>query len=294
MLHSFRPIESMSTLITTFLKGAVKHSWSIQKPTEILKASPSGVYTTMRIVDQHKIFKFDVHISRLKNGIQQFSLFKEDPSFILTLESKIKELCKCSVNEYHLKFPQQMELKVQVLLYDSTLQMCLTNIPSIPTDCQVELASIERHNVGLKDSQWAKEREIVEKTMHPESNEALIHSNGYIYEGLSSNFFWIRNGIVHSSPKEDILVGSVMELVLESCTKNNIQVKFEKLALNDLKDIESAFLTSTSRLVLPVSKIIIKEANNLSEVINLKVSPLLLQLKNLINILIDKESTSFQ
>ena len=86
-------------------------------------------------------------------------------------------------------------------------------------------------------------------------NEVLLSTEeGKITEGLSSNFFAIRDGKLYTA-EQDILFGTVRGVVIEVCKEEKIPVVLESPHTTDLKACEAAFITSTSRLVLPIDEI---------------------------------------
>jgi len=94
----------------------------------------------------------------------------------------------------------------------------------------------------------------------------LVDSNmGNIYEGMSSNFFAIVNPSLSESGKSEIwtaplnlvLKGTVMSMVLSGCEELNIPIRIKLPNIYDASKglWEAAFITSTSRLLLPITKI---------------------------------------
>jgi branched-subunit amino acid aminotransferase/4-amino-4-deoxychorismate lyase len=93
----------------------------------------------------------------------------------------------------------------------------------------------------------------------------LTDNSGNIYEGMASNFFVIVNE--NGSPTlvtaglEHVLLGTIMKIVLRVCEKRNIPVKWDFPRLQDAINgkWEGCFLSSTSRLVLPIETIQLKD-----------------------------------
>ncbi len=88
-----------------------------------------------------------------------------------------------------------------------------------------------------------------------ESNEIILSDPaGRLYEGLSSNFFIIRpDGRLQTAPLSDVLSGTVLKRVLQ---KYDGAVVFTHPKIDEIESWQGAFLTSTSRLILPIDTII--------------------------------------
>ena len=81
-----------------------------------------------------------------------------------------------------------------------------------------------------------------------------------VLEGLSSNFFVIYKDGTLRTANEVVLYGYVRHLVLECASKCNLKVDLSKpVLLEELDQWEEAFITSSSRLIYPLSSILIPE-----------------------------------
>lgn len=99
---------------------------------------------------------------------------------------------------------------------------------------------------------------MLEDEKLPESNEVILSDDsGYLYEGLSSNFFVIRSdGCLQTAPLTEVLAGTIMRRVLEKWKYS--EIVFEKARGEDALGWRGAFITSTSRLILPIHTIILE------------------------------------
>jgi len=70
-------------------------------------------------------------------------------------------------------------------------------------------------------------------------------------EGLSSNVYCIRQDTIFTAG-DGVLCGSVRALVLQVAERCGLTVTERPLGLSDLPSIQEMFITSTSRLVLPL------------------------------------------
>jgi len=81
----------------------------------------------------------------------------------------------------------------------------------------------------------------------------LVAADGSLLEGLSSNFFAVRQGVLHTE-EERVLLGVTRGLVLE-LAREILPTDPTALRRAQLAEVSEAFLTSVSREVLPVVQI---------------------------------------
>ncbi len=84
----------------------------------------------------------------------------------------------------------------------------------------------------------------------------LLNQEGFLAEGASTNVFLVRGGTVATPPlSAGILAGITREVVLELLPGLGIPSREEPLRLPDLFGADEAFMTSTTREVVPVASV---------------------------------------
>jgi branched-chain amino acid aminotransferase len=84
----------------------------------------------------------------------------------------------------------------------------------------------------------------------------LLNLDGFVAEGASTNVFLARGGTVFTPPlSAGILAGITREVVLELLPGLGIPFREEPLRLEDLLGADEAFMTSTTREVVPVRQV---------------------------------------
>jgi D-alanine transaminase/branched-chain amino acid aminotransferase len=92
--------------------------------------------------------------------------------------------------------------------------------------------------------------------------EILYHWNGDIKECSRCNIFFIdKNGGIHT-PSRGMLKGITRKQVLAIAEENNLKLTERDVHLSELPDMAGAFLTATTKGVLPVVKIDDKPVGN--------------------------------
>ena len=145
--------------------------------------------------------------------------------------------------------------------------------PPPPPPIKVHVRGAPRHNALAKDSDWVRKRKSYESEMGSDVNEVVLVSRsgsgtatatsaaaataGCIMEGLSSNFFALIDGKIYTAD-EGVLKGSVREVVLDVAANQGVEVVLMPPRLSSLmtpsEGWQGAFLTSTSRLLLPIDE----------------------------------------
>ncbi len=88
-----------------------------------------------------------------------------------------------------------------------------------------------------------------------DAEDALIVDDaGRLLEGTSSNFFGVKGREIWTA-EENILPGITRSMVLEEASAGGYIVHLEAITVDDIPLLDEAFITSSSRGVLPVVQI---------------------------------------
>ncbi len=86
--------------------------------------------------------------------------------------------------------------------------------------------------------------------------EALLHRNGTVTEGSSSNMFGVKNGVIYTHPATNLILnGITRQVVLKLCKEQGIEVVEESFSLEESMDMDEFFFTSTTAEITPVTSI---------------------------------------
>ena len=87
-------------------------------------------------------------------------------------------------------------------------------------------------------------------------NECILHRDGRVTEGASSNVFAVLGRtVVTPSKGPEILSGITRDVLIEALGAAKIQVKEKRLTLAELRSADEIWLTSSTREVLPVTRL---------------------------------------
>ena len=160
----------------------------------------------------------------------------------------------------HPTFDGEMKLTVLITWADDGAEHeILTHVAALPErpphPVKLQIMGAPRTNAAAKDSEWIRQRKPLEAMKRDDVNEGILEGEGgELMEGLSSNFFAIKDGTVYTAG-EGVLLGTVREVVIEACKREGIPVVLQPPNAADVADWDGAFVSSTSRLVLPVDEI---------------------------------------
>ena len=95
------------------------------------------------------------------------------------------------------------------------------------------------------------------------AEEAILHKNNVITEGSTSNVFLIKNRVLFTHPAGSKILSCITrKMVLESAKSINIIVKEEACNLDDIYDCDEVWISSSTRGIIPITKIDDKLLNN--------------------------------
>jgi branched-chain amino acid aminotransferase len=120
---------------------------------------------------------------------------------------------------------------------------------------RVETTELQRQLPRLKSTAFIGSSESERKHIAQQGIlEALLVKEGKILEGLTSNFFYVKDNILYTA-QDDILLGVTRNTVIYVAQGRGVAVNYEPLRRNQLRTIDEAFITSSSRGVVPVIQI---------------------------------------
>ncbi len=145
---------------------------------------------------------------------------------------------------------------------------------------RVETTELERESPRLKSTAFISASNSERQHLaHEGFFEALLVKEGEILEGMTSNFFYVhhpraernevettlaparsageraQHEITLCTAQHDILLGITRQTVIELAQQSGLDVQYQPLKLDQLADVEEAFITSSSRGIVPVIQI---------------------------------------
>lgn len=212
---------------------------------------PTGYYTTFRTLSQgRKVVGLKRHLARLYQPTQAAGIQPVcDPAALRRI------LCRLLENWR----PDEARLRLQISLDGSFWIGGETFVPPPLRLYQEGVHTItvpfQRQNPRLKRSAYLDERrQVLSQVRKAGFYEGLIVHHGRIWEGLTSNFFYVRAGVLGTA-KQNILPGVTRATLLHLAAQMDIPRIYRALPVQMLAEIEEAFLCSSSRGAVPIVQI---------------------------------------
>jgi branched-chain amino acid aminotransferase len=214
---------------------------------------PAGVYTTLRTYDHNNVLPLQAHFERLEESAR----LAGKP---VTLDRQLLRIALHSVlPNIHFK-DSRIRITLDLEQHPGTTFLAFEPLKTPKKKDYLNGVRTISHQYKRKDPQakltgfLSEARKILETTDSSINEVLLVDERGAIYEGVSSNFFTIKNGCVYTSD-QDILMGIIRSIALRAAKELEIPIHYEFSNLGDISGFEESFITSASRGILPVVNI---------------------------------------
>lgn len=214
---------------------------------------PVGAYTTFRTYHKFSALHFPSHIQRLEETARliQKEIRLDHQKFHLAVRNALSaapwDECRVRITVLPESEGNTIFIFLEELLTPSPEQYQMgVNVVTIKARRENPKAKLSGFLPIARNYRGQSDTSAHELLMVSEDNEIL--------EGLSSNFFAVRNGVLHTAGS-GILEGITRSFVLEIARKLNFPLSFDAIQLEDVARLDESFITSSSRGILPVVKI---------------------------------------
>lgn len=244
-------IDSRNGMVTAYI-NSIQPIWT--SLDDITKTIPNGAYTTFRTYQHRDILYLEDHYQRLEETSR---LAGHPVSLNQAALSKTIQMVLDTITQY-----QELRLRISIDLtqnigdlYLSVENLTIPAPESYQNGVNVITRSMHRQNPKAKLSEFIAISSGVKTGLSKTINEVImISEDNHLLEGLSSNFFGIINGRVWTEDK-GVLSGITRKLVFEIIEDLGIPLELRGIMVEDVSRLEEAFITSTSRSVLPLRQI---------------------------------------
>ena len=242
---------AMSAHLWVLVEGSLQRTAMARPSLDAVSLGlPEGAYTTMRTYGGYRVVGLQSHLERVRDSL---SLMGSTRAVDLTeLRGAIAEVIERE------GYPDvRLRLTVplvggQVLIACEPWQTYPPELYSQGVRCTtVELA---REQPRAKTTAFIAPSRAAKQHADPGVHELLRRdAGGRLLEGATSNFFAVLGGTLRTA-EEGVLPGVTRELVL-SLVDDLVAIVREPIAMTDLPAISEAFITSSTREVVPVIEI---------------------------------------
>jgi branched-chain amino acid aminotransferase len=210
-----------------------------------------GIYTVTNTYQTTKVLKLDAHLDRLEDSARRASIPLElnRAAIRKTLRSMIQEAQYGDVR-FRITVP-----RAQTDQYILTIEPYTKPSESILHEgVRCVTIGIHRENAAAKTLDWMHERTAIERSLPKGIYTALLCNPAQeILEGVSSNFYAITKDKLYTAT-EGVLAGIAQQIVFEIAPPI-ISIMHHPISVAEIEDIDEAFITSSSRGIIPVIEI---------------------------------------
>ena len=115
-----------------------------------------------------------------------------------------------------------------------------------PNSLDPKIKHLSRMNFALAELEAAD--------VDPDAWAVLLDQQGNIAEGVTFNFWIVKDGVIRTAPVRNILQGVTRQTVIDLAERLEIPVSEEDIQLYDAYTADEAFITSTGMCVMPVTR----------------------------------------
>lgn len=211
-----------------------------------------GVYTVTNTYQRTKVLRLTAHLDRMEDSARRAGI-------PLTLE---RARLRAALREMILSV-EWGDVRFRVTVgKDAPDTFILTLEPFHPLSAAflargvrvITAPNSARHNAAAKTTDWMHDRSRLQAAM-PEGiyDTILMDADGHLLEGLAANFYAVIDGTLYTAG-EGVLPGIAQQLTL-AVAPAILPVQRRAPHINDVPRVQEAFITSSSRGIVPVVEI---------------------------------------
>lgn len=222
-----------------------------------------GVYEVIRVYKGNP-FRMQDHLSRFQRSADEIGL--KLPYKLDRLEELLHQLIQAnamSEGNIYLQatrgvaprshpFPDQSQSVVVAYTMKAKRPLdAIQNGISAITEADIRWLRCDIKSLNLLGAVLAKQ-----KAKENGSQEAILHRDGTVTEGSSTNVFMVKNNAIITHPANHLILhGITRVVVLEMAKELGIAVKEEAFTLSEMQAADEVFITSTTMEISPVIRI---------------------------------------
>lgn len=237
------------------------HELPLQHPAkqvhEVLDGLQTGVYTGMRTFEGRRFLGLGEHLDRLESSMAQmgYPLPLERGELRRALDQVVSRFAASGEDSF---------LRVDVLppgveWPGGSSRILITRGPltRVPLEFQqrgVEVAIAEdlrRRSPGIKTADFVLARRPYPIGTRDCYEHLMVDEEGYLLEATSSNFYGVLRGEIRTASAA-VLAGITRRFLLFLCAGLEYHVNTSAIHRSELPELEEAFLTSSTRGIVPV------------------------------------------
>ena len=235
-----------------------------------------GIYEVMVQIDG-KFFYEQAHLNRLQEGLNKINIAFESSSLPIEIEKllNVTELvgkdCLLYIQITRGVAPRQHSYPLDIV---PTVMMYA--VPKVLPQINTVNAKV----ITREDFRWSRcdikmtsllgNVMLNEEAMQHQCLETILHRDGFFTEASHCNVFFVKDRVVLTHPANELILnGITRQVVFELCKSLDIEIRETPVSINDISEIDEAFLTGTSTQIASIQQIddhILYKENNIGPV----------------------------
>jgi branched-chain amino acid aminotransferase len=210
-----------------------------------------GVYTVTNTYNTFQVLKFDAHLDRLEDSAR-----RENIPLVLNrsiLRDALRQMItQANFGDVRFRITVPRDKPDHLILSVEPFKPQPPEVYEKGVRCITLLPNIARHNPAAKTTGWMHDRE--QHTL-PDGiyTGLLLDANGDILEGTTSNFYAAFNGELRTAG-QGVLPG-ITQQIISAIAPEVLPLRKEAVQKMDIPHLAEAFITSSSRGIVPVVEI---------------------------------------
>lgn len=223
-----------------------------------------GIYEVVKVYSG-KLFSATEHINRLFESAAKIKIsipFTKEELMTMAVELIAKNKLKdghfyiqvtrgASPRQHQFPNPSVAPVIIAYTVNTSRPISAMTNGVSAKMVVDVRWLRCDIKSLNLLGSVLAKQ-EAIEAGCY----EAILHRDGVITEGSSTNIFGIKDGVIHTHPATNLILnGITRQAILHICNELKFPIQEKEFTVEETFDMDELFLTSTTSEVIPITTV---------------------------------------
>jgi branched-chain amino acid aminotransferase len=229
-------------------KGRIRFRGEAPSIAAASERLPPGAYTSLRTYRGDRVVRLGQHIQRLIDSV------RTQGHAASLEEADVRRLLAKA-----LKGSNYPESRLRLTFAPPSLFVAVEPLETLPESFYRDgvwcvTIPLRRDDPHAKDTRFIATASDAYRALPEGAHEGLmVAEDGSILEGLSSNFFAVLDGVLHTEDAR-ALPGVTRSIVLE-LAQGLVPVSLTPIRVGDLPRVTECFLTSVSREILPVTRV---------------------------------------
>ena len=221
-----------------------------------------GIYEVMVQIDG-KFFYEKAHLNRLQEGLNKINIAFDTSNLLIEIE-KLLSVAELTGKDCLLYIQITRGVAPRQHSYPSDIvpTIMMYAVPKVLP----QINSVNAKVITREDFRWSRcdikmtsllgNVMLNEEAMQHKCFESILYRDGFFTEASHCNVFFVKDGVVLTHPANELILdGITRQVVFELCKSLDIEIRETPVSINDISEIDEAFLTGTSTQIASIQQI---------------------------------------